>query len=124
MAKNDEFTYFEMVYYGLDRSDRKRHSGYNKGSEKNVDRDIRICPECDKVYEVYGVGQGVYNQFNYVNFPRFGKLKEKCANCREENGEKTFIVWHRSSASTHPMSMFRSGYKKVRLNNKKRSENG
>jgi hypothetical protein len=122
MVKNDEFTYFEMVYYGLDRSDRKRHSTYNKGTEKKADMEIKICPKCDKVYEVYGIGQRKYNQFNYENFPRYGKRKEKCASCRVLDGEKTFIAWHRGSSTRIPVSRFRPGYKKGDVRNKEKDE--
>ena len=122
MAKNDHLNYFELIYHGLDCSDRKRHSNYNKGSEKNTDREIKICTKCDKVYEIYNVGQGKYNQFNYKDFPRFGKQKEKCAICRADDGEETFIAWHRGACTAIPISRFRPGYKEGNVRIKKEAK--
>jgi len=113
MSKHDHLNYLESISLGLDFDYRNgvKHSGYNKGSEKNADREIKICTKCDKVYEIYNVGQGKYNQFNYKDFPRFGKQKEKCAICRDSDGEKTFIAWHRGACTEIPISRFRTGYK-------------
>ena len=91
MAKNDHLNYFELVYYGKDCQNGLKYSKYNRKAEKNVDREIRICNKCDKVYEIYNVGQRKYVQFNYENFPRIGKNKEKCAICRRSDGEKVYL---------------------------------
>jgi len=122
MSKHDHLSYLESISLGLDFDYRNgvKHSGYNKGSEKNADREIKICTKCDKVYEIYNVGQGKYNQFNYKDFPRFGKQKEKCAICRDNDGEETFIAWHRGACAEIPISRFRTGYKEgaVRIKEK------
>ena len=122
MSKHDHLNYLESISLGLDFDYRNgvKHSGYNKGSEKNADREIKICTKCDKVYEIYNVGQGKYNQFNYKDFPRFGKQKEKCAICRDSDGEETFIAWHRGACAEIPISRFRTGYKEgaVRIKEK------
>ena len=120
MAKNDHLNYFELIYYDLESDRDVKPSNYNKGAERNADREIKICIKCDKVYEIYNVGQQKYNQFNYKDFPRIGKQKEKCALCRIEDGEKTFIAWHRGACTEIPISRFRPGCKKgnVRIKEK------
>ena len=122
MSKHDHLNYLESISLGLDFDYRNgvKHSGYNKGSEKNADREIKICTKCDKVYEIYNVGQGKYNQFNYKDFPRFGKQKEKCAICRDKDGEENLIAWHRGACAEIPISRFSTGYKEgaVRIKEK------
>ena len=74
--RHDHLNYFELIYYGLDNQNGIRYSNYNKNAEKNADREIRICPKCDRVYQIYCLGHRKYNQFNYKDFPRYGKGKE------------------------------------------------
>ena len=122
MAKNDHLNYLELIYYGKDCQDGIRHSKYNKKTEKNADREIRICTKCDKVYQIYNVGQKKYVQFNYKDFPRIGKDKEKCALCRRNDGEKTFFTWDSGSRTSVPISRFSLGYKKKTIRNKKKAK--
>tara|TARA_R110002051_G_C8501481_1_gene464834 strand:+ start:276 stop:644 length:369 start_codon:yes stop_codon:yes gene_type:complete len=122
MAKNDHLNYLELIYYGKDCQDGIRYSKYNKHSEKNADREIRICTKCDKVYEIYNVGQKKYVQFNYKDFPRIGKRKEKCAMCRRKNGETAFFTWDRGSRTSIPISRFSLGYKKKIIRNEKKTK--
>jgi len=122
MAKNDHLTYLELVYYGLDYQNGRRYSKYNKNTEVNADREIRICTQCDKVYEIYNVGQKKYVQFNYEDFPRIGKRKEKCPKCRRSDGEKTFFTWDRGSRTSIPISRFSLGHKKRTVWNKEETK--
>ena len=119
MPKNDHLTYLELIYYGLDCQNGVRYSNYNKSSQRRVDREVRICPKCDKVYEIYNVGQAKYIQFNYEDFPRYGKGKEKCAICRLNDGEKVFFTWDRGGRTDIPIDRFRIGYKARDVRNKK-----
>ena len=109
--RNDHLNYFELIYYGLDNQNGIRYSNYNRSAEKNADREIRICPKCDRVYQIYCLGHRKYNQFNYKDFPRYGKEKEKCAICRKLDGEKIFFTWDRGHRTSVPISRFRPGYK-------------
>ena len=118
MPKNDHLNYLELIYYGKDCQNGLKYSKYNRKAEKNVDREIRICNKCDKVYEIYNVGQKKYVQFNYEDFPRIGKNKEKCAICRRADGEKTFFTWDRGSRTSIPISKFSLGYKERTVRNK------
>ena len=124
MSKHDHLNYLESISLGLDFGYRNgvKHSGSNRGSGKNADREIKICIKCDKVYEIYNVGQGKYNQFNYKDFPRRGKQKEKCATCRKNDGEETFIAWHRGACTEIPISRFRPGYKEKNVRDKEKTE--
>ena len=122
MAKNDHLNYLELIYYGLDVQNGRRYSNYNKHTEVNADREIRICTKCDKVYEIYNVGQKKYVQFNYEDFPRIGKRKEKCAMCRRANGETAFFTWDRGSRTSIPISRFSLGYKKKIIRNEKKTK--
>ena len=92
MAKNEKLNYLELVYYGFENRDGVKYSNFNRHTEINTDREIKICTKCDKVYEVYALGGGNYEQFNYLDFPRYGKQKEKCAECRKLDGEKIFFT--------------------------------
>ena len=122
MAKNDHLTYLELVYYGLDVQNGRRYSDYNKNTEKNADREIRVCTKCDRVHQIYNVGQKKYVQFNYKDFPRIGKDKEKCAICRRNDGEKTFFTWDSGSRTSIPISRFSIGPKEKIIRNKKKTK--
>ena len=105
-------TYLEAVYYGEENRSGIRYSNTNKHTERNTDRQIKICPQCDTVYEIYSQQGRKYDQYNYIDFPRYGKGKEKCAECRQKNNEKTFFTWDRGHRSAISMKKFRSPYKK------------
>jgi len=122
MSKNDQLTYLELIYYGLDCTTGIKYSGYNKGAEKNADREIKVCTKCEKVYEIHGIGKGNYDQLNYENFPKLGKKKEKCGICRVSDGQTTFIAWHRGSSTNISVSRFRPGYKKTNVRIKKKTK--
>ena len=122
MAKNDHLNYLELIYYGKGCQNGMRYSDYNKNAERNADREIRICTKCNKVHQIYNVGQGKYIQFNYKDFPRLGKGKEKCAICRRSDGEKTFFTWDRGNRTELPISKFSLGYKERTIRNKKKTK--
>ena len=118
----DHLNYLELIYYGLDYTNGIRYSSYNKNSERTADKIIRVCPDCDRVYEIYCVGHKKYDQFNYKDFPKYGKEKEKCAECRRMDGEKVFFTWDRGSRTSIPISRFRPGYKKRNFRIQSKSE--
>ena len=126
--RHDHLNYLELIYYGLDNQNGIRYSNYNKSAERNADREIRVCPKCNKAYEIYSTGRigragkRKYNQFNYKDFPKYGKEKEKCAICRKLDGEKVFFTWDRGSRTSIPISRFGAGYKKKNVWNKKKTE--
>jgi len=119
MSKRKNMNYLELIYKGLDDRNGIKYSNFNRHTEINTDREIKICTKCDKVYEVYALGGGNYEQFNYIDFPRYGKQKEKCAECRKLDGEKIFFTWNRGHRTTLPISRFRARYKKQDLRFKK-----
>ena len=118
--RHDHLTYLELIYYGLEYTNGIRYSNYNRSAERNADKIIRICPKCDRVYEIYCVGHKKYNQYNYKDFPKYGKEKEKCAECRRVDGEEVFFTWDRGSRTSIPISRFCSGYKERDVRNKKK----
>ena len=83
---------------------------------------ILIIIKCDKVHQIYNVGQKKYVQFNYKDFPRIGKRKEKCAICRRADGEKTFFTWDGGGRTSIPISRFSLGYKERTVRNKKKTK--
>ena len=122
MPKNDHLNYLELIYYGKDYQNGMRYSDYNKNTERNADREIRICPKCDKVHQIYNVGQKKYVQFNYKDFPRIGKGKEKCAVCRLNDKEEVFFTWDSGGRTGIPISRFSIGYKERNIRNKKKTK--
>ena len=122
MPKNDHLNYLELIYYGKDCQNGMRYSDYNKNTERNADREIRICPKCDKVHQIYNVGQKKYVQFNYKGFPRIGKGKEKCAVCRLNDKEEVFFTWDSGGRTGIPISRFSIGYKERNIRNKKKTK--
>ena len=66
--RHDHLTYLELIYYGLEYTNGIRYSNYNRSAERNADKIIRICPKCDRVYEIYCVGHKKYNQYNSSNW--------------------------------------------------------
>jgi hypothetical protein len=126
--RHDHLNYLELIYYGLDNQNGIRYSNYNKSAERNADREIRVCPKCDKAYEIYSTGRigragkRKYNQFNYKDFPKYGKEKEKCAICRKLDGEKVFFTWDRGSRTSIPIGRFCAGYKKENVRIRKKSK--
>ena len=122
MPKNDHLNYLELIYYGKDCQNGMRYSDYNKNTERNADREIRICPKCDKVHQIYNVGQKKYVQFNYKDFPRIGKGKEKCAVCRLNDKEEVFFTWDSGGRTGIPISRFSIGYKEKNIRNKKKTK--
>ena len=73
----ENLNYLELVYYGEENRAGIKYSNQNRHTERNTDRQIKICPECNITYEIYSKGQGKYDQYNYQDFPRYGKGREK-----------------------------------------------
>ena len=59
----------------------KKTDKYLYRDGKIADKVLKYCTICKKVWEKYNY-KGNTNFFFYDNFPRYGKTKENCPNCK------------------------------------------
>ena len=88
-----------------------RYDGNSSYTSLAADKDIKICPKCNKVWEIYNIGCGKYTQFSYKDFPKYKKGRDKCARCRLDDGETFFTAWDRGKSKRIPFTRFNIRYK-------------
>ena len=61
-----------------------RISPYHLG-QRNVDKNIRICPFCDNLWENFYVPQGCrWESYGKDSIPRIGKTEKICPKCKSK----------------------------------------
>tara|TARA_R100001443_G_scaffold85527_1_gene92232 strand:- start:41 stop:421 length:381 start_codon:yes stop_codon:yes gene_type:complete len=56
----------------------------NHGNCVISDKVLKLCPNCDRIYETLTVADKKYNQY-YLDFPKYGKKKKTCLFCLKDN---------------------------------------
>ena len=115
-------TILELMASGKWDHDAQRYSGRSRHTSINADRDIKICKNCRRVFEVYGIGNGKYSAAYYEDFPTYGKTECECPRCRFARNEETFIAWDRGRSSVLPRSRFCAGYKERIVRQQEKAE--
>ena len=86
----DDLTVLEAISMGYKQVDIEPTRGTKNWSEF-VDSTVCFCPHCNVCFEIEKISEK-WRQLSYDDFPSLGKKREKCALCRYEDGEKTFIT--------------------------------
>ena len=61
-----------------------RHSPYHLG-QRNVDKNIRICPFCENLWEKFYVQKGSkWESYGKGSIPRIGKTEKICTKCKSK----------------------------------------
>jgi len=58
----------------------KSQKSSNHGNAVVSDKVLKLCPECDRVFERLVVAKARYDQY-YVDFPKYGKKTKVCLHC-------------------------------------------
>ena len=55
----------------------------NHGNAVVSDKVLKLCPNCDRIYERLVVAKEKYDKY-YVDFPKYGKKTKICSHCSKD----------------------------------------